>query len=60
MDESLWPPVDEALLQRLEEVYPELCPAEDWTDRQIWMYVGQRSVVRMMRAVYIEQQNTEV
>jgi len=59
MDESLWPSIDEAVLKRLEEIFPELCPSEDWTDRQIWIYVGQRNVVRMLRAVYIEQQNTE-
>lgn len=55
MDEDLWPPVDESLLKRLEETYPELCPAENWTERQIWIYVGQRNVVRMLRSIYLEQ-----
>lgn len=57
MDEYLWPPIDEALIKKLDETFPELCPAEDWNDRQIWIYVGQRNVVRMLRAVYLEQQD---
>ena len=57
MDDFLWPPVDEAVLNKLEDTFPELCPSEDWTDRQIWIYVGQRNVVRMLRSVYLEQQD---
>ena len=58
-DESDWPGVDESILRRLDEQYPEKCPEADWTDRQIWIYVGQRSVVRMLRAVYSEQINED-
>lgn len=57
MDDALWPPIDEALLKRLDEVYPESCPDPDFTDRDIWMAVGCRQVVRMLRAVYLEQQS---
>lgn len=58
-DETKWPPVDEELLNKLEEVFPEKCP--DITDRKrkIWMDVGARSVVRMLRAVYLEQQELD-
>jgi hypothetical protein len=55
-DDRPWPPIDEALLQRLDEVLPEKCPDLDDSDRLIWMMVGQRSVVRMLRSVYLEQQ----
>jgi Ni,Fe-hydrogenase III component G len=55
MNDDLWPAVDEAILKRLEETFPELCPGETWTDRQIWIYVGQRNVVRMLRSIYLEQ-----
>jgi len=55
MNEELWPPVDEAVLQKLEDTFPELCPGESWTERQIWIYVGQRNVVRMLRSIYLEQ-----
>lgn len=57
MDEALYPPLEKALIDRLEEVFPERCPEENWTERQIWIYVGQRNVVRMLQAIYIEQQN---
>lgn len=56
MDDTLFPPVDELLLKRLEEIYPEKCPDIAASDREIWLYVGSRSVVRMLRSVYIEQQ----
>jgi len=58
-DDTLWPPIDEALLKKLEEVFPEKCPSLDSSDREIWVYVGSRSVVRMLRAVYLEQQQED-
>lgn len=59
MDDFLWPPIDEALLKKLEQLFPEKCP--DITDRKraIWIYAGQRQVVRMLRAVYLEQQDED-
>lgn len=59
MDDDLFPPVDEALVKKLEELYPEKCPDISATDREIWVYVGARSVVRMLRAVYLEQQQED-
>jgi hypothetical protein len=56
-DESLWPPIEEALIKKLEEVLPERCPDIGASDREIWSYVGSRSVVRMLRSVYLEQQD---
>lgn len=56
VDDMAWPPIDEALINHLEEVIPEKCPGLDDDDRAIWSYVGQRQVVRMLRAVYLEQQ----
>jgi hypothetical protein len=55
-DDTLWPPIDEALLKKLDEVFPEQCPGIEDSDRRIWMNSGARSVVRMLRAVYLEQQ----
>ena len=57
-DEELWPPIDEALLKRLDEIYPEQCPSTDQEDREIWHYVGARSVVRMLYSVYTDQNST--
>lgn len=58
-DDSRWPPIDESILKRLEELYPERCPDLIDTEREIWMYAGSRQVVRMLRAVYLEQQDNE-
>jgi hypothetical protein len=54
-----FPPVDEPLLRKLDEVYPESCPDPASSEREIWMAVGARQVVRMLRAVYLEQQNED-
>lgn len=54
-----WPPIDEALLKKLEEVFPEKCPQLTDRNRVIWMDAGARSVVRLLRAVYLEQQQED-
>jgi hypothetical protein len=59
MNDDLFPPLDQSLIKQLDELFPERCPDEDWTDRQIWIYVGQRNVVRMLRSVYLEQQDED-
>ena len=56
-DDDLWPPIDEAILRKLDEIYPEQCPSTDMQDREIWHYVGARSVVRMLYSVYADQNN---
>ena len=56
-DDELWPPIDEAILRKLDEIYPEQCPSTDMQDREIWHYVGARSVVRMLYSVYADQNN---
>jgi len=55
-DDTLWPPIDEALLKKLDEVFPEKCPDIGDDERAIWSYVGARGVVRMLQAIYLEQQ----
>ena len=57
--DDLYPPIDEALLKKLDEVYPEFCADPAASEREIWMAVGARQVVRMLRAVYLEQQNED-
>ena len=59
MDDDLFPPIDEALVNKLDELYPEKCPDITASDREIWMYAGARSMVRMLRAVYLEQQQED-
>ena len=58
-EDDLWPPIDEAILRKLDEFYPEQCPSTDMEDREIWHYVGARSVVRMLYSVYADQNNLD-
>jgi len=58
-DDELWPPIDEAIIRKLDEIYPEQCPSTDMQDREIWHYVGARSVVRMLYSVYADQNNLD-
>ena len=55
IDEELWPPIDEVLIRKLEEIYPDRCQSIDLHDREIWRYGGQVELVRMLRSVYDEQ-----
>jgi hypothetical protein len=57
--DDLFPPIEEALIKKLDEVYPESCADPALSEREIWMAVGARQVVRMLRAVYLEQQNED-
>ena len=59
IDEELWPPIDEVLIRKLEEIYTEKCPSIETSDREIWRYGGQVELVRMLRSVYNEQNNVE-
>jgi hypothetical protein len=58
-EDDLWPPIDDAILRKLDEIYPEQCPSTDMEDREIWHYVGARSVVRMLYSVYADQNNLD-
>ena len=59
IDEELWPPIDEVLIRKLEEIYPDKSPSIETSDREIWRYGGQVELVRMLRSVYNEQNNVE-
>ena len=54
-DEMLWPPIDEMLIRRLKEIYPDKCLSIETPDREIWRYLGQVELVRMLESVYTEQ-----
>ena len=40
--------IDPGLIQWLDYHFPERCPDVEWSDRDIWMKVGQRSVIRWL------------
>ena len=46
---------DEMLIRRLKEIYPDKCPSIETPDREIWRYLGQVELVRMLESVYTEQ-----
>ena len=56
MDEQEFPAIPPDLMEALEERFPEQCPDPRWSDREVWMSVGERRVVRFLRSVYDEQQ----
>ena len=44
-----WPGVSKLLVERLEETFPDRCPALSMSDREIWMAAGAAAVVRKLR-----------
>jgi hypothetical protein len=44
------------LMEELEKKWPEKCPHLDWSDREIWLYVGLRQLVSIFRASFDTQQ----
>lgn len=43
------PLIDPKLIDWLDKLWPERCPEEGDSDRQIWIAVGARKVVRRLR-----------
>ena len=54
-----YPGIDEALIIKLKELFPERCPTIDMTDREIWLYSGQVKLVKILESVYIAQNNLQ-
>jgi len=42
------PPLSPELVEALDKRFPERCPDPKWSDRDIWIRVGQREVVRFL------------
>lgn len=49
------PVIPEDLLKALDKHFPERCPEPEWSEREIWMRVGERRVVRFLKRVFDEQ-----
>jgi hypothetical protein len=54
-----FPTVDLDLLEHLERKIPEMCPDLHQSEREIFHYSGQRTLVRMLRQVFNEQNGVE-
>lgn len=49
--------ISRELVEWLEKTIPERCPDIMDTERAIWMYAGERSLVRKLRAAFDKQQS---
>ena len=56
--EERFPIVSDVLLAELDQRFPEKCAEMSFTDREIWFYAGQRSVVRLLKEKFKEQNET--
>ena len=56
--EDRFPLVTKVLLDELDQRFPDKCPEMSFTDREIWFYAGQRSVVRLLKEKFREQNET--
>ncbi len=55
--DETFPQVTEALLLKLEKIWPDRCPEITQADREIWWKSGQVSVVRYLRVEHERQRN---
>jgi hypothetical protein len=51
-----FPKVSKALVDVLHQMVPERCPDSNESDRDIWIYSGQRQIVRFLQTKLDEQQ----
>lgn len=49
------PVIPEDLLKALDSIFPERCPDPSWSEREVWMRVGERRVVKFLQRVFAEQ-----
>ena len=57
---DLLPPVSKQLIDSLEQRCPEKCPDLCMDQKEIWFYAGQRSMVRLLKKAYEEQNETKL
>jgi hypothetical protein len=54
------PALDKAIIEWLEAVFPDRCPDPSFSDRQVWMAVGEQRVIRKLRAELEKQQENSL
>ena len=57
-EDDRFPEVNKVLLEELDRRFPDKCAEMSFTDREIWFYAGQRSVVRLLKEKFREQNET--
>jgi hypothetical protein len=55
-----FPKLSKALIDALDKMVPERCPDSSESDRDIWLYSGQRHLVRFLQQRFEEQTEKEV
>lgn len=55
MHEDQFPFIPKPLLDELNQRYPERSAELDWTDREVWVRVGERRVIRFLNEMYKRQ-----
>ncbi len=53
--ELRFPPIDEVLINALDELFPERSADLTWDEKEVWFYAGRREVVRFLKQKYKEQ-----
>lgn len=54
------PYISDELIEFLDKMYPERTPETSWTDREIWVKVGERKVVRKLKQMAEDQIQREM
>jgi hypothetical protein len=57
-EEQPFPRVTKTLLKELETRFPSQCPRPDDSEREIWMAVGRRQVVDLLKEKFDDQNKT--
>ena len=55
MEDELMPLISEAMINRLEQLYPDKCPDLTNSEKDVWFKSGQVSVIRFLRQTYNDQ-----
>lgn len=55
MNNADFPRIPNDLIEALDALYPERTPDPQWSDREVWMRVGERRVVRTLQRIFDEQ-----
>lgn len=58
-DPNALPSISKQLIDVLEQRCPEKCPDISMDQKEIWFYAGQRSMVRLLKKAY-EDQNESI
>ena len=55
IEDQLMPLISEAVVKRLEELFPDKCPDLTNSEKDVWFKSGQVSVIRFLRQTYNDQ-----